>query len=354
MGACGLLTLACTVLAAGEHQTLTRVRDEAGQERTIQSVADWELRRAQIRKGLEAVMGPFPDVSKLPALDVQILEETTVGQLRRQKLSYRSDAEDRVTAILFLPIPQQPASKPERRPAILCLHQTTGIGKEEPAGMGGNPHLHYALELAKRGYVTLAPDYPSFGEHPYDFAASHRYVSGTMKAIVDNVRAVDLLQTLPEVDPARIGCVGHSLGGHNTLFTSFFEPRIKVLASSCGYTRFHRYYEGKLAGWTSPRYMPRIAEVYGNHADRVPFDFPEIIAGVAPRPFFSNSPLHDSNFDVQGVKETEEAVRPIYALYGERENLIVEYPDAQHDFPDEVRERCYEFFDRHLNWKPVR
>ena len=46
-----------------------------------------------------------------------------------------------------------------RVPGILCLHQTTRIGKEEPSGMGGNPILHHALELARRGYVTLAPDY---------------------------------------------------------------------------------------------------------------------------------------------------------------------------------------------------
>src|SRR5947209_8723302 len=82
------------------------------------------------------------------------------------------------------------------------------VGKE-PAGLGGNPNLHYALHLAERGYVTLAPDYPSFGAYPFDFKKSG-FVSGTMKGIWNHMCAVDLLQSLLEVDGERIGCMGHS------------------------------------------------------------------------------------------------------------------------------------------------
>ena len=62
---------------------------------------------------------------------------------------------------------------------MLCLHQTIKIGKGEPAGLGGSDHLDYAHELAQRGYVCLAPDYPSFGDYPYDFG-DDGYDSGTM------------------------------------------------------------------------------------------------------------------------------------------------------------------------------
>ena len=88
---------------------------------------------------------------------------------------------------------------------MLCLHQTTKIGKGEPAGVGGNSNLHYAAELAARGYVTLAPDYPNFGDYSFDPYA-HGYESATMKGIWNHMRAVDLLQSLSEVDPQRIGC----------------------------------------------------------------------------------------------------------------------------------------------------
>ena len=73
-----------------------------------------------------------------------------------------------------------------------------------------------------------------------------------MKAIWNNMRAIDLLQTLPEVDGQRIGCIGHSLGGHNAMFTAAFDTRIQALVSSCGFTSFAKYYGGNLKGWTSP------------------------------------------------------------------------------------------------------
>src|SRR6185295_14380807 len=97
----------------------------------------------------------------------------------------------------------------KRTAAMLCLHQTTKIGKGEPAGLGGLKTLHYAHELANLGFVCLVPDYPSFGDYSYDFktAGSH-FASGSMKAVWNNLRAVDLLESLPEVDHDHIGCIG--------------------------------------------------------------------------------------------------------------------------------------------------
>jgi len=169
-----------------------------------------------------------------------------------------------------------------------------------------------------------------------------------MRAIYDNIRGIDLLQSLPNVDPERIGCIGHSLGGHNTMFTAVFDPRIKALVSNCGFTRFHKYFAGKLVGWTSPRYMPLIASRYHNNPNQVPFDFTEIVACFAPRAFLASSPLHDDNFEVSGVRDVIAAAKPIYALYGHPENLQANYPDAKHSFPPAAREVAYSFLDRHL------
>jgi pimeloyl-ACP methyl ester carboxylesterase len=162
------------------------------------------------------------------------------------------------------------------------------------------------------------------------------------------MRAIDLLESLEEVDRERIGCIGHSLGGHNTMFTAAFDTRIKVLVSNCGFTRFHKYYAGKLAGWTSPRYMPRIATIYENNPDKVPFDFTEIVAAFAPRPFLASSPVRDSNFEVSGVRDVIAAARPIYKLYGKPDNLQANYPESEHDFPAVARDAAYAFFDNHL------
>jgi dienelactone hydrolase len=172
-----------------------------------------------------------------------------------------------------------------------------------------------------------------------------------MKAIWDNMRAIDLLQSLAEVDGERIGCIGHSLGGHNTMFTAAFDPRIKCLISNCGFTRFHKYYGGALKGWTSDRYMPLISQRYENNPDKVPFDFPEIVASFAPRPFLASAPVRDDNFEVSGVRDTIAAAKPIYALYGKPDNLQANYPDSAHDFPEDAREVAYRFFDKHLKDK---
>ena len=208
--------------------------------------------------------------------------------------------------------------------------------------------MHYAKELAKRGYVTLSPDYPSFGESKdYNFDADN-YTSGTMKAIYDNTRAIDLLQSLPEVDPNRIGCIGHSLGGHNTLFTAVFDERIKAAVTSCGFTSFHKYKGGDLNGWTSPRYMPLIKTKYKLSPDQMPFDFAEVIAAIAPRAVFVNAPLHDDNFDIGGVHDVLDAARPIFKLLGHPEHLQAVHPDSAHDFPDAERKQAYEFLDEVL------
>ena len=334
-------TVATPPVNYDEHLDLTYYIDKTGKKRPIQTPADWEIRRKHILDNLQLVTGPLPGEKSRVPLDVKIVEEKKIGKLTRRKVTYQTDADDRVAAWLL--IPEHAAGK--KLPTVLCLQQTTNAGKDEPAGVSGSPNLQYALHLAQRGYITLSPDYPSFGEHKYDFAPSHGYVSGSMKAIWDNIRSVDYLTTLPEVDADRIGVIGHSLGGHNSLFTAAFEPRLKVIVSSCGYCRFHK---DDVPSWTGPRYMPRIASVYQNSADKLPFDFTEIVASLAPRPFFSSAAVGDSDFDAEGVKETVAAARPAYKVFGKEENLKDYYPAGPHDFPADAREAAYKFLDKYL------
>jgi hypothetical protein len=293
---------------------------------------------------MQDVMGRLPRPAKRVPLDVQVIEEHRHDGLIRRKLSYHTDRQDkRVRSWLLMPEEKSAA----RRPAMLCLHQTNTRGKDSPVGLSDRATLHYALELARRGYVTLSPDYPSFGEHAYDFDADE-YESGSMKAIYDNLRAIDVLQSLPEVDGGRIGCIGHSLGGHNALFTAVFDDRIKCAVTSCGFTAFHKYMGGDLRGWSSARYMPRIGTEYHFESDRMPFDFHEVLAAIAPRAVFIVAPLHDDNFDVAGVRECVAAARSIYRLLGHPDRLQVVYPVAAHDFSDVEREAAYEFVGRVL------
>lgn len=288
--------------------------------------------REQILRRTELVMGPLPSGARSP-LDPATESVEQAEGYTRALLSYRPEAGDRVPAYLLTPTGVKPPF-----PAAVCLHQTTSIGKAEPAGLGGKPNLRYAHELAQRGFVALAPDYPNFGGYKFD-PYSNGYQSATMKGIWNHIRAIDLLQSLPAVDPNRIAAIGHSLGGHNALFLAAFDTRVRAVVTSCGFTSFRRYMSGDLTGWSHRGYMPRIATEYGKDAARMPFDFHDILAAIAPRPVFVNAPLRDDNFDPQGVDE---------AAAGQT-HVTVRHPDAAHDFPPEIREEAYSFLVRTLS-----
>ena len=173
-----------------------------------------------------------------------------------------------------------------------------------------------------------------------------------MKGIFNHMRCVDVLQAMDIVDGERIGVIGHSLGGHNAMFVGVFDERLKVIVSSCGWTPFHDYYSGNIKGWTSDRYMPRLRDVYDLDPAKVPFDFYEIVAALAPRAFFSSSPVDDANFDVAGVRKTVPEARAVYDLFDAGGQLKVVYPECDHDFPTETRSEAYQFIDSVLQHTP--
>lgn len=271
-------------------------------------------------------------------LDVQIHAEERLEGYVRRTISFAVEPGDRVPAYLLIP------NGARRAPAAVCLHQTTKMGKAEPVGLGLK-NLAYAKELAERGFVALAPDYPNFGDYKVDVYA-RGWASATRKGIWNHMRAVDVLRAMPEVDPEKIAAIGHSLGGHNAIFLGAFDPRVKAVVSSCGFTAFPKYMRGNLAGWSHKGYMPRIAERYGKDPARMPFDFTDLVASLAPRAFFANAPTRDDNFEVSGVRDVFDAARPAYA--GIEDRLVAEHPDAGHDFPPDVRERAYAFLKKAL------
>ncbi len=331
------------------HRELLYYVDDAGVSHPVRTPADWAIRRAHILRGMQAVMGPLPPLSEAAPPKMELVGEEEIDGVRMQRIVY-DGIQSRVPALLLLP----PAgTRPEiaiggRRPAMLALHPTGAPGKEIVLGTAGRSNRSYGLELAQRGYVVLAPDYPSFGDLAGHDFATDVYESGTMLAIVNHMRGVDLLSSREDVDPERIGVIGHSLGGHNAMFVGAFDDRLKVVVSSCGWCPFHDYYGGRLAGWAQDRYMPAIRERFALDPDRMPFDFYEVAAALAPRAFFSNSPLHDDNFSVEGVRKAEVQVRKVYELLGAAEALKIEYPDCGHDFPPKLRQAAYEQIDRVL------
>jgi len=328
-----------------DRTRLLVVRDGQGRELPVGSSGDWNVRRDHILAHFQEVAGPLPGGERRVPLEIQVASTTRETGFLRKKISFATEPGDRVPAWLL--IPDGTADAGAKHPAVLCLHQTIPIGKDEPVGLGKNLELAYARELTERGFVTLAPDYPNFGEYKLN-AYDLGYASATMKAIWNNLRAVDLLCSLKEVDPARIGVIGHSLGGHNAIFTALFDRRIKAVVSSCGFNAFPFYYKGNIAGWSHQGYMPRLRARYQLDLAKVPFDFPELIGALSPTAFFTSSPLRDANFEVEGVRTCITAARPVYELLGVPDRLVAVYPEAEHSFPRAARIQAYAFLDHFL------
>jgi hypothetical protein len=317
----------------------------------VKTIDDWKLRRASILAAMQSLMGPLPGKEKRCPLDVKIDEEVDAGTYIRRLVSYQSEPGGRTPAYLLIPKDVLAGNRKAR--GILCLHPTSAdLGHKVVVGLGGKPNRDYARELVERGYVTIAPSYPLLASYQPDLKALG-YASGTMKAIWDNIRVLDLLEALPYVNSDGFGAIGHSLGGHNSVYTAVFDERIKVIVSSCGLDSYRDYMGGnpkvwqREQGWCQTRYMLRLADYAGRLQD-IPFDFYEMIGALAPRVVFINAPLRDGNFQWQSVDRIVTAARPVFQLFGKPDNLSVAHPDSEHDFPNEMREKAYHLFDEFL------
>ncbi|MDG1890507.1 MAG: alpha/beta hydrolase [Verrucomicrobiota bacterium] len=310
---------------------------------TITHAKEWIKRRKQILDGMTAVMGDMPDDNSRCNLDLRVLEETDVGSYIRQRITYQTEPGSRTPAYLCIP---KRALQPGRKvKAALCLHPTDDrVGHKVVVGLGGRSGRQYAHELAERGWVTLSPAYPLLANYQPDLAALG-YASGTMKAIWDNRRGLDLLASMPEVDASGFAAIGHSLGGHNAIYTAVLDERLQVVASSCGFDSFLDYKGGNILGWTSNRYMPRLLDY---ELEKIPFDFHELVAALAPRGLFISAPLGDTNFKWSSVTKVVRAARPVFQLLGQDDSLHLMHPKCGHDFPEEVRHAAYAFMEKTL------
>jgi len=302
--------------------------------------------RATALARMESVMGPFPKRART-SLHPIVLSETRTNGLILRDITYESEPGSRVPAFLLMPEAALTATN-HTFPAVLALHQTHAAGRKVVVGLRQSPDDEYGVELARRGWVVLAPAYPLLADYAPDVRGLG-YASGTMKAIWDNSRGLDLLASMPSVDGRRLVAIGHSLGGHNALFTAAFDPRIQAVAVSCAFDSFRDYYGGKPEvwreerGWCQLRYMPRLA-AYQGRLGELPFDFQEVLAAIAPRPIFINAPRGDSNFRWESVDRIVNEVRPLWSRVPNA--LVVEHPDGPHRFPPEQRNTAYSILSR--------
>src|SRR5207247_9979728 len=166
------------------------------------------------------IMGPWPDLIERPRLEV-------VNTTRREKIIQQqirveiAPVGEMVDALLLVPEGEAPAKK---RPAVLVVYYDAETG----AGLGA-PLRDYGWQLAKRGFIALSIGKPNaridFGDHsrprgePYLGPVGKPVRVQPLSALTyAAANAHTVLAQRPEVDPARIGIVGHSFGGKWALF----------------------------------------------------------------------------------------------------------------------------------------
>jgi hypothetical protein len=313
---------------------------------------DWHQRRDTIREHYLDLLRDQHKPAK-PPLDLEVHETRVVDNVyKRLLVSYQVEADERAHAYLGIPL-----ELPSQAPAIVALHGTYKEGIKQAAGLIDNPNKAYLDHLCRRGYVVIAPEHFVSGERippegPYDtarFYKRHPNWTAVGKSTYEHSIAIDVLETLAEVDADRIGVMGHSLGGHGAIFLAAYDERIKAAAGNCTATFFR--HNPDVEHWARDHWY-----VYFKHirpqlmrGELPPIDFHEIISLIAPRAYLDVSALNDGKPLVQRQRVLMLLkIADVYSLVGKPENFAFFVHNRGHKVPHESRELIYGFLDVHL------
>ncbi len=334
----------------------------AGLWREPVTAKGWPEEQTRILAGVMRLLGPFP--TEKVALEPKVLSEEDCGTYVRRKVSVHVQPGDRMPAWLLVPKSLVNRAPIAKVPAIICFYGTTsGAGKDTTVGLSGakpgTPPMKnraFAVDMVNAGFVTLAPDFLRDGERlpksgrPYDtveFYAQFPDWSIHGKDIWDTQRAVDYLQSLPFVDGAAIGMVGHSYGGHSTIFATALEPRIKAAFASGPVSDFlhHGMHWGVPKGGGGSQSLPGMRPYVLDHTLPLPVTFYEWTALIAPRPLMVCQAVGERR---PMEEENHGAVSAVYGALGSSERVRYVWCAGDHDFPPVAREAAVEWFRKWL------
>jgi hypothetical protein len=307
----------------------------------ITTKTEWDQARKALREEWLARLGTPP--AKPDRLDVHIEKSERLDGYRRQLLSFVSEGDDRIRAYLLTPAGLKEG---EKRPAVVVFHPTTRETLNEPAGLGKRTEMALALHLVRRGYVTLSPECyilkdPAGWARGQATALEKRRPgwTGMGKMTFDASRCVDFLETLPNVDKERIGCIGHSLGAKEVLYAMAFEPRYQVGVFNEGGIGL------RMSNWTDPWYLTDQMKAH------IPaLEHHQVLALVAPRPFLV---LGGGDADGEASWPFIQAVLPVYELLGAGDRVGLIDHKRKHSLPPEARRVAYRWLDYWLRFTPT-
>jgi len=292
------------------------------------SEREWFTWREDLKGVIVEKLGGFPE-EKIE-LEAEIKEEVEMDGYIRQKVVYQ--------VMDFLEMPAYvliPDNKKNKYPTVLACHGH-GYGNKEIVGLNvdgtgdnlNDPgcHNNFALELVKRGFLVLVPEFLGFGDCKLSEDKSKaadkpscEKLSTTLLMygktlagirVFEAVRALDYLNTRMDVNQCQIGLMGFSGGGLIAAFTAAIEERIKAVV---------------IAGYTNT-FKNAIMSVHHCIDNYIPgilsyAELSDIIGLIAPRPLFIESGREDPIFPIEGVEKAYRRVKKIYQFIDAENSL---------------------------------
>ncbi len=299
----------------------------------------------QQRQRLIALLGDLPDRSR-PVASRLVAEETREGYAL-EKLLLDLNGIEPVPAYFARP---QSATGP--LPVILYNHAHGGdyrLGKDEL--LNGRDALQkppYAIELTRRGYAALCIDAWAFGERrgrtEHEIFKLMLWRGQVMwgMMVYDSLRAIDYLVSRPDVDPARIGALGMSMGSTMAWWAAALDTRVSVCIDICCLTDYQALIETRgLDGHGIYYYVPGLLK----H-----FTTAQINALIAPRPHLSLAGNYDPLTPPAGLDAIDAELKRVYAEQGASEAWRLLRYDVGHIETAAMRAEALAFLQR---WLPA-
>lgn len=309
--------------------------------------SEWETWRQQLKQEFIKALG-IP-AEKVP-LKCEIMEEVRKDGYIRQRITYQVAENLDIPAYLLIP-----EEKKGRLPAVIACHGH-GYGSREIVGINadgtentGDPgyQKNFAIELAKRGLIVIAPEILGFGdrkllEDEKNYSSCHRISTyllmlGTTMAglrVRDILRTIDLLEARDDVDASRIGCMGISGGGLVCAFSSAIDERIKAAVVS-GYA--NTFKDSVMAMFHCvDNFIPGIINIA---------EMPDLIGLIAPRALLLESGTEDPIFPISAARSAYSEIKHIYSVLDRSDNIDMDIFEGDHQISGQ---KAYNWLLEHL------
>jgi len=313
----------------------------------VETPADWQRRRAEIKRDWMNLLGPWPKL--LRNHDAQVLEDKKRENFRQLKVRLKWTPVEYTTGYLLIP------EGKGKRPAAISVYYEP----ETAIGMSKNLHRDFALQLARRGFVTLSLGTSGTTKNR-TYAA---YYPSIDKATVQPLsmlgcaaaNAWNFLAQRPEVDSERIGILGHSYGGKWAMFASCLFDKFACAAWSDPGIVFDlrpnvNYWEPWYLGWHPRPWRKRGVPTKQNPARGLyprlleeGRDLHELHALMAPRPFLVSGGAEDAPRRWEALNHSI----AVCDLLGVK-NRVAMTNRPQHSPNPQSNEQIYLFFEHFL------